>query len=121
MLPHMLPPIDERLSILRFAATFLWADHRVAHEERRFFFELAKELGFDDLAVARNLLEAPPLPEDVNPSNVPPNLARVVRNVALRAIASDGAIEESEMEMFFLLDELLPPDEAFRVPKDCAA
>lgn len=98
----------ERLSVLRFAASFLWADHRVDGRERGFLHELARELGVEDAAFVEALLRNPPAGEDVDPSAVPSVLAPTVRDVALRAIASDGAIEEPEMDLFFVLDELLP-------------
>ncbi len=54
------------------------------------------------------LLRAPPSAEDVDPTRVSPALAATVREVALRAIASDGRVHADEMELFELLDELLP-------------
>ncbi len=99
---------DERLSILRFAASFLWADQRVDSRERRFLHELAREIGVEDAAIVEALLARPPAGDDVDPSTIPSVLAPAVRDVALRAIASDGAIEEPEMDLFFVLDELLP-------------
>lgn len=90
--------------VLRFASSFLWADLDVAPEERTFFQDLARELG----AEASDLLDAPPRPEQIDPTRVPPELADTVRDVALRAIAADGVVDEREMELFDLLDELLP-------------
>lgn len=99
---------DERVSVLRFAASFLWADHQVDAPERRFLHELARELGVEDAALVEALLAAPPASEEIDPSAISSVLAPAVRDAALRAIASDGAVEEPEMDMFFVLDELLP-------------
>lgn len=107
--PAPFPP-DERLRVLRFAATFLWADLELDLAEHAFFLDLASELGVPDDAlesVAR-MLSSPPEPEDVDPTLVSPSLAATVRDVALRAIASDGRVLPREMELFDLLDELLP-------------
>ena len=100
---------EDRKQVLRFAASFLWADLEVAEQERHFLDKLARELDIpasaDDL---RELLSSPPLPEEIHPTCVPPALADVVRQTALRAIAADGKVEASEMILFELLDDLLP-------------
>ena len=109
---HPPPPLhaDDRLCVLRFAASFLWADLELDLAEHAFFLELATELGVPDgsLPSVVDLLSSPPEPEDVDPTRVSPALAATVRNVALRAIASDGRVLPREMELFDLLDELLP-------------
>jgi len=96
-----------RLQLLRFAASFVWADLDVADTERRFVLGLARELALDD-ATARALLDRPPPPQDVDPTRIDPSLADAVRAISLRAIAADGRVHGSEMAMFDLLDELLP-------------
>src|SRR5262245_33581593 len=100
---------EERMQVLRFAASFVWADCDVADSERSFLSQLASELDIADApeTVARLLLE-PPVPEDVDPASVPPAVADVVRHAALRAIAADGRVHHDEMTMFELLDDLLP-------------
>lgn len=103
-------PTADRLCILRFAASFLWADLSVDLAEHAFFVDLARELGVPQasLPAMEELLALPPLPEEVDPTHVSPKLAQTVREVALRAIASDGRVLPREMELFDLLDELLP-------------
>jgi len=101
----------DRLRLLRFASTFLWADLEIDLLEHDFFLSLAEELGFTraELPSIVALLDQPPPPGDVDPTRVPVALARTVREVALRAIACDGRVQPGEMELFELLDELLPP------------
>jgi hypothetical protein len=101
---------SDHLCILRFAASFLWADLEVDLAEHAFFVALARELGVPRASLPRvvDLLAAPPAAEDVDPTRVSPALARTVRDVALRAIASDGRVLPREMALFELLDELLP-------------
>lgn len=97
----------EKLQLLRFASSFLWADLEVESRERAFMLELAGELEVpEDDALA--LLGRPPPGDDVDPTRVPLALAESVRAVALRAIAADGRVAPAEMKMFELLDELLP-------------
>ena len=108
-MPQLLPSTD-RLCLLRFAATFLWADLDVDLAEQAFFLDLARELGIPprSLPGVIDMLASPPEAEDIDPTRVSPALAETVRNVALRAIASDGRVLPREMELFDLLDELLP-------------
>jgi hypothetical protein len=106
----MLMPHDDRLCLLRFAALFLWADFQVDLAEHAFFVTLAGELGVPPgaLPTVIAMLSAPPQADEVDPTRVSPRLAATVRDVALRAIASDGRVATREMELFDLLDELLP-------------
>ena len=97
----------EKMKLLRFAATFVWADLELAPNEEAFMLALAKELSLDAFA-ARSLLSRPPRPDDVDPTRIDRALAVRVREVALRAIAADGKVDEREMELWDLLDELLP-------------
>jgi hypothetical protein len=103
-------PIADRLCILRFAASFLWADLYVDLAEHAFFVDLARELGVPAASLPSiiDMLSSPPEPEEIDPTRVSPALAATVRDVALRAIASDGRVLPREMELFDLLDELLP-------------
>ncbi|MBX3189827.1 MAG: hypothetical protein KF819_22570 [Labilithrix sp.] len=100
--------MQESLAVLRFAASFLWADLKIEPSEASFFATLARELGVRNGALVEEILRAPPDPAQIDPTRVSPALARLVRQVALRAIASDGRVASREMELFDLLDELLP-------------
>jgi hypothetical protein len=104
-------PLSDRLCVLRFASSFLWADLSVDYAEHVFFITLARELGFPSAALPEiiELLNLPPDAGDIDPTRVSSELASTVRAVALRAIASDGRVLEREMHLFDLLDELLPP------------
>lgn len=106
----LLPNVADRLCVLRFAASFLWADLQVDLAEHAFFLALAGELGVSGPALPDviAMLRTPPEPEEIDPTRVSPQLAATVRDVALRAIASDGRVAPREMELFDLLDELLP-------------
>lgn len=108
MIPNTLSSIDRR-QVLRFAASFLWADFEVADSERQFLARLADELEMDDArGEVQGLLASPPVPEDIDPTSVSATVADVVRHAALRAIAADGRVGSEEMSMFELLDDLLP-------------
>ena len=106
----MLLPVADRLCVLRFAASFLWADLTVDIAEHAFFHDLVRELDVPESALdgVFDMLDSPPDAEDIDPTRVSQELARTVREVALRAIASDGRVAKREMELFDLLDELLP-------------
>lgn len=110
-MPLPIAALADRLCVLRFAASFLWADLRIDGREHAFFLALARELGVPPASLPSviDMLSAPPEPEHIDPTRVSPALAAVVRDVALRAIASDGRVLSTEMDLFELLDELLPP------------
>ena len=106
MVTALLPlSAEDRLSLLRFAASFLWADLEVREDEAAFFRTLARELEVD---AVEELLDLPPIPEDIDPNSVTPAMADVLRHVALRAIAADGVVDGHEMALFELLDDLIP-------------
>jgi hypothetical protein len=100
----------ERMKVLRFAASFLWADLEVVDSERTFLRELARELDVENATLeVASLLVVPPIPEEIDPNDIDkPEMANAIRQAALRAIASDGVVDENEMKLFELLDELLP-------------
>ena len=104
---HTALPPSARLKLLRFAASFLWADLVIEETERAFLLRLANELDVADEA-ARALVERPPSADEIDPARVGASLAGAVRDVALRAIAADGHVAPKEMQMFHLLDALLP-------------
>ena len=109
--PRRSPPLStaDRKQILRFAASFLWADLELADAERRFLSDLALELDVADAdRELDDLLARPPVPEAIDPAGVRRGLADLVRRAALRAIAADGQVRKEEMRMFELLDDLLP-------------
>ena len=69
---------SEKLQLLRFASSFLWADLEVANSERAFMLELAGELAVppeDAMAV----LSSPPSGEHVDPTRIPHALVDSVR------------------------------------------
>lgn len=108
-LPSLPPPAA--LHVLRFAASFVWADLDVGAREHAFLRALATEVGLGD-ECADALLRRPPSAESVDPLTVPAHLASIIREVALRAIAADGLVRPHEMELWDLLDELLPDERA---------
>ncbi len=105
-------------AVLRFAASFLWADFEIVDAERRFLLDLAYDLDVrDPHTTVTRLLKSPPLPEDVDPSTVSVATADAIRRAALDAIACDGRVDAFEMSMFELLDDLLPRTD---LPHSCS-
>lgn len=107
--PSPSPSREDALHLLRFAASFLWADLEIVESERAFLTRLAEELALPHAEPeVTTLLSRPPPPDEVDPSRVRPALADRVRDVALRAIAADGRVADPEMDLFDVLDALLP-------------
>lgn len=112
---------DGSLQVLRFAATFLWADGVFGDEEQSLLLDFARELGVppESFPAILELLVVPPFPEEVDPQRVGRALAARIRSVALQAIARRGRVGEKQMRLFDLLDQLLP--KARRIPLRDAA
>lgn len=101
-------PKGDRLLLLRFVCSFAWTDLEVDEEERRFVRRLASRLDLDpeeEKQVSR-WLQVPPLPEEVDPQDVPPE-HRDLFCKALRAVAErDGVVNEEEALTLQLFDRL---------------
>ena len=70
---------SDRMQVLRFAASFVWADCEVADAERVFLTMLAAELGLEHgTAEVARLLDVPPAPEEVAYFRVVPEVVSVL-------------------------------------------
>ena len=89
---------EERLRLLRFVASFAWADLTVRDEERAFVAEDAR-------AVA-GWLAVPPSPDDVDPTEVPHVHRRLFGEAAREVVLADGEVAPEEREYLKLLELL---------------
>jgi tellurite resistance protein len=94
--------------IIRFAIACAWADLELDESELAVIFDLAEELRLD--AIGRALLvewiAMPPAPEDVDPTTLDPEEARLCLVIAKRVIEADGKKTEEECALYALLREL---------------
>ena len=98
-----------RLRLVRFVCSFAWADLEMADAERNFVTRLLAELDLDpeERAEAEQWLKVPPLPEDIDPLDIPEEHRQVFLNAALQVVGADGQIEQAEMETLALFERLL--------------
>ncbi len=99
----------ERLRLLRFVASFAWADGVVKEQERAFLHGLIErlELGEDEVELAEGWLDAPPHHAEVDPSKIPPKHRQLFLSVARGVFGADGEIDDEERERLELLEHML--------------
>jgi hypothetical protein len=99
----------DRLQLLRFVCSFVWADLDVGSSEKTFVLSLTQRLNLPDAEIeqVKAWLETPPSIEDVDPSLIPPEHRRLFLEAVEQAIKSDGAINPPESKSFALFRQLL--------------
>lgn len=99
----------DRLQLLKFVCSFLWADLDVGPSEKTFVLGLAQRMNLSDADVeqVKGWLEAPAPPEEVDPTSIPPEHRRLFLEAVEQAIASDGVMNPPEWEFLDLFRELL--------------
>jgi len=98
----------ERLRLMRFVCSFVWADLEVKEKERKFVRSMVKRLGLqDDAAQVEKWLEVPPRAEELDPGQIPLAHRQIFLDAARAAIAADGEIDPEEREAFSLLEQLI--------------
>ena len=102
---------ESRLRLMRFVCSFAWADLDVQDAEVSFVRKMVDQLGFDDeeKQQVEHWLKRPPRPEDVDPTDIPPEHRQVFLNACLQLIGADGVVDEHEMETLSLFEKLLRP------------
>lgn len=101
---------EERLRLLRFVCSFAWADLRVTEAERAAVGRLMTRLGLvpEEASAVEQWLRIPPPPEDLDPTEVPPEHRRLFLDEVSRVAVADGHLAEEERESLLLFERLLP-------------
>lgn len=99
---------DERLRLLRFVASFAWADLTVRDEERAFLARLMRRMALDaeDARAVAGWLAVPPSPDDVDPTEVPHAHRQLFGEAARAVVLADGEVAPEEREYLKLLELL---------------
>lgn len=102
---------EERLQLMKFVCSFVWADLEVHDGERAFVGKMVRKmrLGKADREAVDGWLELPPKPEEVDPALVPRAHRELFLQVIREVIASDGDIAADEAEIYSVLEDLLAP------------
>ncbi len=99
---------SERLRLLRFVASFAWADLEVSPREVAFVHGLVSRLHLSaqDALEVSGWLETPPAPEDVDPTEIPKRHRQLFIEVVKEMVEADGKATPEEREDLRLLEQL---------------
>jgi uncharacterized membrane protein YebE (DUF533 family) len=102
---------QERLQLLRFVCSFVWADLQVTADERAFVHQMVRRLHLhpDEAQEVEGWLEVPPSPDDVDPAAIPEKHRQVFLDAVRAAAAADGQVGPAEREDLLLFERLLRP------------
>jgi len=101
----------DRLQLLKFVCSFVWADLDVGPSEKTFVLSLTQRLGLSEAEIqqVQAWLETPPPVEEIDPSLVPPQHRRLFLEAIEQALTADGAVTPPESESLALFRQLLTP------------
>ena len=95
---------EDRLRLMKFVCSFVWADLEVKESERRFVTRMAKKLHLD---ASEAWLEVPPRAEDVDPTTIPREHRQMFLDTIRDVITADGEVAQDEWENLALFEQLL--------------
>jgi uncharacterized tellurite resistance protein B-like protein len=100
---------NDRLRLVKFVCSFVWADLEVRPEERDFVDHIVRSLEFndEDRSKVKGWMAVPPSPEAVDPTRIPLAQRKLFLDSIEGVILSDGEVSPEERENFALLKELL--------------
>jgi uncharacterized tellurite resistance protein B-like protein len=104
---------EDRLRLMRFVCSFAWADLEVQEAEQSFVRKMVEQLalGDEEKEQVEAWMKRPPRPEEVDPTDIPPEHRQIFLNAALQLVGADGVVDEHEMETLSLFEKLLRPEE----------
>ena len=99
----------ERMRLMKFVCSFVWADLEVKDSERKFVTKMSKRLHLteDEVEQVKGWLKVPPRPEEVDPSQIPKEHRQMFLDTIRDVITADGEVAQSEWENLALFEQLL--------------
>jgi uncharacterized tellurite resistance protein B-like protein len=99
----------DRLRLMKFVCSFVWADLEVKESERAFVERLVKKLRLEDAEVAqvKGWLEVPPRAEEVDPTRIPKEHRQLFLDTIRDVITADGEVAPDEWDNLALFEQLL--------------
>ena len=99
----------QRLLLMRFVCSFVWADLEVRPAEREFVARMVERLGLtpDESRKVAGWLRKPPSPDSVDPGQVPRAHRALFLRAAEAAVAADGEIAPEERETLAVFSQLV--------------
>jgi len=97
----------ERLRLLRFVTSFVWADLEITPVEAAFVRDLVSRLHLSpgEASEVAEWLKTPPSPDEVDPTEIPKRHRQLFLEVVRELVAADGSTPE-ERENLELLERL---------------
>lgn len=99
---------QERLQLLKFVASFAWADLHVSARERAFVQGMIRRLDLPrrERAEVEGWLLTPPGPDEVDPGLVPHAHRRLFLEAVRGVVEADGRVSPEEAEALALFEAL---------------
>jgi uncharacterized tellurite resistance protein B-like protein len=99
----------DRLRLMKFVCSFIWADLEVKKSEREFVAKMVKKLHMtdDEKHQVQGWLKVPPKPEEVDPTQIPKEHRQLFLDTIRDVIRSDGEVAADEWENLALFEQLL--------------
>jgi uncharacterized tellurite resistance protein B-like protein len=99
----------DRLRLMKFVCSFVWADLEVKDSEKKFVTRLVKKLHLteEEAAQVKGWLKVPPRPEEVDPTQIPKEHRQVFLDTIRDVITADGEVAKDEWENLALFEQLL--------------
>ncbi len=100
---------EDRLRLMKFVCSFVWADLEVKDSERKFVTRMTKKLHLDgaEARLVQAWLEVPPRAEDVDPTTIPREHRQLFLDTIRDVITADGEVAQDEWENLALFEQLL--------------
>ena len=100
---------EDRLRLIRFVCSFAWADLEMADSEKTFVRNMigVMDLNDEEQVAVTHYLKVPPMPEEIDPTDIPLAHRQLFLNTALQMVGADGHIDERELENLSLFEQLL--------------
>src|SRR5215212_8546160 len=99
----------DRLRLMKFVCSFVWADLEVKDAERTFVAKRVKKLRLDEAEAAqvKGWLEVPPRAEEVDPTRIPKEHRQLFLDTIRDVITADGEVAPDEWDNLSLFEQLL--------------
>jgi uncharacterized tellurite resistance protein B-like protein len=99
----------DRLRLMKFVCSFVWADLEVKDSERAFVERIVKRLRLDEdeAAQVKAWLEVPPRAEELDPTTIPKEHRQLFLDTIRDVIVTDGEVSAAEWENLSLFEQLL--------------
>jgi uncharacterized tellurite resistance protein B-like protein len=99
----------DRLRLMKFVCSFVWADLEVKGSEKKFVANMVKKLHLTDeeSAQVKEWLKVPPRPEEVDPTQIPKEHRQMFLDTMRDVVTADGEVAPDEWENLALFEQLL--------------